>query len=328
VASASATLSARLSGWDVNHYLTLSKVGYQKDSPSCAFYPLWPAIIHLATFMTFGHALLASLVLANALSLVAFWLFYRLVEQNYGPVLARDALILMVAFPGALFFSIPYTESLFLVLVLIFFHGLRSERYLVSCVAVFLMPLAKAVGVFVVLPLAWHLYERRKHWKHGLMLLVPLAGYATYFGIMRASTGNPFEGFDAQRSYPNSPSIRNIFDLAGFTTAFLNVNSLDGMMDSALDRGFFIMLLILLPLIFRLNKTWFFYVLAAGVVPAASSWFMSYRRYIMICFPVFIILAQGLQRLKSRWLFWYYVLMLVALQIWAVIHFANGAWAG
>jgi hypothetical protein len=100
------------------------------------------------------------------------------------------------------------------------------------------------------------------------------------------------------------------------------------MMDSALDRGFFIMLLILLPLIFRLNKTWFFYVLAAGVVPAASSWFMSYRRYIMICFPVFIILAQGLQRLKSRWLFWYYVLMLVALQIWAVIHFANGAWAG
>ena len=161
-----------------------------------------------------------------------------------------------------------------------------------------------------------------------LLLLCPLVGYAAYFGLMHVWTGNAFEGFVAQKSYPNSPSIRNAFDVPHFTDALLNVHSLGGMMDGALDRVFFVLFLVLLPMIWRLDRVWFVYALPAGLVPALTSWFMSYRRYFMMLFPAFVVLALLLAKSKNRWLFWYYVVLLAAVQAWAVSQFINFKWAG
>jgi hypothetical protein len=100
------------------------------------------------------------------------------------------------------------------------------------------------------------------------------------------------------------------------------------MMDSLFDRALFVLFLCLLPLVYRLNKTWFFYTVAAGSVPALTSWFMSYRRYYVVLFPLFIVMAQLVARAKNRWLFWYYVAILGAIQVWAIIQFTTFNWAG
>jgi hypothetical protein len=361
------SLASRFTACDIAHYLVLSRDGYVPGSRSCAFYPLWPEIIRLGSSLTGGRPLLVGLVLANALSLLSFWMLYRLVGRRYGWKVGRDALILVLAFPGALFFSFPYTESLYLVLVLGLFLGLESGRWVWSAIAGFLMPLARPVGVFVVLPLAWYFYARWAEQKRGnrelkiptgepgiesrtwnagpgdaslefgarpfqfgpcLLVMCPLLGYAAYFWLMHLWTGNALEGFEAQQSYPNSPSIGNMFNCAGFLHALANVQTLDGMMDSALDRASFLLVIALLPLVWRLDRTWFFYTLPAGLVPALTSWFMSYRRYTMVLFPVFIVLAQLLGRPRTRFIFWYYVACLAALQAWAVKQFVNFNWAG
>ena len=300
----SPSLPSKLGAWDAAHYLILSERGYEAGSHSCAFYPLWPAEIRAASVLSFGRPLLAGMVLANILSIVALLMCYKLLAREYGDLVGRRSLVLLLAFPSAFFFSLAYTESLYLSLVVVFFWFLGRDRYFWPVVAAFLAPLTKAIGVFLVLPLAWHLYERRKPWKYWLLLLAPLAGYAAYFGLMHLNTGNAFEGFDAQKAYPYSPSIKNMFNFAGLSEAFLNVQSFDGMMDSLLDRALFVLLVLLLPLVWRLNRTWFFYTAAAGVVPALTSWFMSYRRYFLVCFPAFVILAQ-LSTKKPPWAFWY-----------------------
>jgi len=323
----SPTVSSRLGAWDAAHYLILSQTGYQAGSHSCAFYPLWPGLIHAASILTFGRPLLAALLLANALSLLAFWLFYHLVKNHFGEMVGKNSLILLLAFPSAFFFSFPYTESLYLVMVLACFLELERGHYALPALTAFLMPLTKAIGVFMVFPIIWHLYEQKKACKYWLLLLAPLLGYAAYFGVMYAQTGNAFEGFAAQKEYPNSPSIKNMFNVPGIFAAAVNIQSVDGMMDSALDRGFFLLFLALLPLVYKLNKTWFFYTLPAGLVPALTSWFMSYRRYIMVCFPIFIVLAQLLQKTNPK-VFWYYVILLAGLQVWAIIQFTNFNWAG
>lgn len=326
--SATPSLASRFAAWDAAHYLTLSQDGYEAGSHSCAFYPLWPAVIRAATVLTPGNPLLPGLLLANGLSVVAFWLFYRLVETRLGEALARDSLVLLLAFPGALFLSFPYSEPLFLSLVLLLFLFIFREEYLWAAVPAFLLPLTRAVGIFIAVPLAWHLYEHRRSWRHWLLLLAPLLGYAAYFGLMRASTGNAFEGFDAQRAYPNSPSIANIFNLPAFARAFASIGSFDGMLDGALDRALFIVFLAMLPLIYRLNKTWFWYALPTGLIPALSNQLFSYRRFIIVCFPVFIALAELLARARSRWFFWYYVVLLAGIQAWAVKQFLTFNWAG
>jgi hypothetical protein len=316
-------------------------------------------------------------------------LFYRLVERHVGRAVGRDALILMLAFPGALFFSFPYTESLYLLLVVVFFWALELERWVWVALAACLLPLARPVGIFIALPLAWYLWRGQgeagrtsdhsppkpepkglnelselhglREERHGrsalpgleqvgashsggavpgracgkggslwrwVLLLCPLLGYAAYFGLMCVWTGNAFEVFDAQRSYPNSPSIRNMFDYAGLASGLLNFQTFDGMTDGLLDRVLFLLFLALLPLVYRLNRAWFFYTLACGLVPALTSWFISYRRYFMVLFPVFIVLAQLLQKTGRRWIFWYYVVLLAAMQAWAVLRFVSFKWAG
>lgn len=425
------TMASRFASWDSAHYLTLSQNGYFAGSNSCAFYPLWPAMIRLFGFYMVKNPLAAGMVLANGLSLLGFWLFFKMVERRYGPNIARDAVILMLAFPGALFFSFPYSEALYMVLLMLFFGGLELQRYSWTAVAGFLLPLARPVGVFTVVPLAWYLVERRSiaspvstvrvpartlpvkslrpafqrqlqeesseigelsepgvcevmagssprnslqipshkmrdipsnvfrspvqnpafnegevgeqptHLTTGgdkllvpvgvwswLLLACPVLGYAAYFGLINVWTGNPFEGFAAQKHYPNAPSMANMVNCSGFINALLNIHSFDGMTDSVLDRFFFLLFISCIPLIYRLNKVWFFYVLPAGLVPALTSWFMSYRRYVMVLFPMFVVLAQLLARTKARWLFWYYVALLAVLQAWAVIRFTNFEWAG
>jgi Gpi18-like mannosyltransferase len=166
----SATLSSRFSTWDIAHYLRLSQDGYEAGSPSCAFYPLWPAVLRVGTVITGNRPVLAAMLLANALSLVGLWLLYRLVERRCGAAVSRDSLILLLAFPGALFFSFPYSESLYLVLLMLFFWSLELRRWFWLAVAGFLLPLARPVGVFIVLPLAWFLFEQwRKARSHEIL---------------------------------------------------------------------------------------------------------------------------------------------------------------
>jgi hypothetical protein len=339
------TLSSRFSSWDVAHYLQLSRDGYEAGSHSCAFYPLWPALINLGATVTRSPPLLAALLLTQALSLLGFWMLYRLIKRHTGADVARDSLILMLAFPGALFFSFPYSESIFLAIVMLFFWGLELKRWPWIATASFLLPMTRPTGLFIIVPLGWWLWENRrpeaehvkrpsgtrvrcKHFAFWLLLICPLLGSAAYFGLMYAWTGNALEGFAAQTAYPNSPSIANIFRYVDFWHALKNLRTLDGMLDAALDRLFFVAFLALLWPIYRLDRVWFFYVLPAGLIPALSSWFMSYRRYIMVLFPLFVVLALSLRQTKRRWIFWYYVVLMAALQGWAIRQFTDFDWAG
>jgi hypothetical protein len=211
---------------------------------------------------------------------------------------------------------------------MVFFFGLETRRYLWAGISCLLMPLTKAIGVFIILPMAWHFFQSKVDRKKWLLLVLPLAGYAAYFGVMWFYTGNAFEGFKAQQKYPNAPSIANMFNFAGLAHAFVNMYSYDGMLDSILDRALFVVVLCALPLLWLRNKTWFFYVATAGVIPALSSWFISYRRYFLILFPLFVVGAQLFRKIQYRWVFWYYVVIMALMQAWAAIQFARFQWAG
>ncbi len=321
------TLATHFATWDDAHYLFLSEKGYQKGTASCAFYPLWPYLIRVCSWLTFGNHFVAGLLLANLLSAVAFLVFHYFVERHHGLPTANATVALLLAYPGAIFFSFIYTESLFLLLVVLFFLCLFAERYAWVGVIGFLLPLTKAVGVFCLFPLLLQLWLKRARWKEYLAYYGPILGYATYFGIMYSTTGNALEGFEAQRFYPNQPSVANIFDVPGFLSRLFMPVRLHGMLDSALDRGLFLLLVACLYPIWKLNKVYFVYACFIGLVPAASSWFLSYTRNVMMCFPLFIALGGWLGRKDPRWLLWYFVVLLAAFQVWFLWRQINFVWA-
>jgi hypothetical protein len=377
-----ATWRSQLSYLDGIYYLRLARDWYSPGDEVCAFYPLWPWLIRTASPFFGGDLLVTGLLLASCFSVAGMFLFYELVAKQAGEDIAERSLILLAAFPGAIFFSLLYTESLFFFLSMLFFHGLFRQRMWMTCLSGFLLPMTRAVGIFILLPLVWHLFWRgwrrwatgngptsahgaveiaekaiseettfKKHaprWLNAtpalkrfcdllmclaaqrlwLGLMAILAGYASYLAIMFFATGNPFEGFSAQRKFPALASVANIVNLGKFWRSFRNVGAVHGQLDSAIDRMLFLLFLATLPKVWRLDRSYFFYVLGMGLLPVLSNGFMSYTRFVELCFPMFIVLAGWLAGPTKRLLLWYYVALAAVTQGVFLIRNINFHWAG
>jgi putative flippase GtrA len=147
--------------WDAAHYLYLSEVGYNQGVSSCAFYPLWPLLVlGVATGIGVNHVW-AGLVLANLLAVAGFSLFWWVVRERLGARTAWWACVFLFLFPGSLFFHFVYSEPLFFLLVMLMVAGLERNRYGLVWAAAFLLPLTRAIGLFGIVPLAWHLIARQ-----------------------------------------------------------------------------------------------------------------------------------------------------------------------
>lgn len=152
--------------WDAEHYLYLSAAGYSAEARSIAFYPLWPLAIRAGAALTGLSHVASGLLLANLCSLVGWLVFHRVAARRWGEVVADAALAMLVVFPGSLFFQFVYSESLFFLLLMVLWWGLERRHWSAAGFAALLLPLARGVGVFAVLPLAWHV-ARERGWGAG-----------------------------------------------------------------------------------------------------------------------------------------------------------------
>jgi hypothetical protein len=323
-----ATLVSHFATWDGAHYLFVAQYGYLKGDQSCAFYPLWPMLIKLGSVFTGGNLFVAGLVLANLFFIAAILLFRRLITEWHGLEMANTATLLLLAFPGSIFFSFIYTESLFLFLIVLFFYFLFRNDCLGVAIVGFFLPLTKAIGIFCVAPLLWHLYSNRRPAREALAVFGLIAGYVGYFAIMYFFTGNAFEGFEAQRFYPTKPSISKIIDLRLNAMAFFFIGNFPVSAVNILNRIFFASLLITLPWIWQLNKTYFVYAVFAGIVPAFSALYFSYTRNVVTCFPFFLALAGYLVARGSHRLKWFLILLFCGLETFLLYYYVNCKFAG
>ena len=141
-------------GWDTISYLGIAILGYRQDA-SIAFMPLYPLMIRFAAPIFGGNYLLATLVLSTLLCIIASILMYELFAAMYPQTVARDAVVLFLAFPTAFFLLAGYTESLFIVLVLIFWLLARKKRWFWAALAAGLATLTRLQGVVLSAVLLW-----------------------------------------------------------------------------------------------------------------------------------------------------------------------------
>ncbi|MFO1501342.1 MAG: hypothetical protein U1G07_23630 [Verrucomicrobiota bacterium] len=332
--------------WDAAHYLALSEVGYERGSPSCAFYPLWPLAVRAGAVFTHGNHLLAGLLLANACSIGALTIFYRMAAQRFGGIAARWSLVWLAAFPGALFFHFIYSESLFLLLCLLLWRALAHDRWGPAFRFAFCLPLTRAVGVFCLGPILYAVVKR--HWlatrqgeavrprlgsgwlrsEPGWVLVGPLAGWLFYLALMWIWTGHPFEGFDAQKHWGRVHSLSNLVNWPKFVWALFHPSAWHEFGGSLLDRCVFAMLLFCLPGLWRIDQGLCLWAIFLGVVPAMSGTFTSFTRFGCVVFPMF--LALGIALIRPRWRSWRWLLLGFFLSLQAVLvwRFVNFRWAG
>ncbi len=295
-----------LETFDAQQYLHLSVYGYQPGQGPIAFWPLWPGCIALGRLLGLTP-LVSALLLSNALAIAGALVFHRLAALDIGQSGADVALLLLLAYPTAFYFALPYSESLFFLLVVVLFLALRTSQIAIATTAATLTPLARPVGAFIVIPLLVHLFfvRRERSWERRDVAPIggACAGVALYFAFMTIATGDPFAAFGAQKWFASHGSLQRLLDPVAFVQVLFGPGKLLAFTGSLLDRIFFAFYVAMLVPIWLFNRTYFAYALVLGVIPAVTLYFASFSRYTLVLFPMFIVLGKALSTDRAKvWL--------------------------
>ncbi|MBU1127112.1 hypothetical protein KKF11_02105, partial [Patescibacteria group bacterium] len=143
--------------FDGMHYLSIAKHGYGIYQQ--AFFPLYPKLIALLSPVFLGRDLLTALFINFVGLFFACFFFYRLAKLDFSLKVSRRALIFLLIFPTAFYFSAIYTESLFLMLILGSFYFGRTRKWLLAGVLGMLASLTRLPGVFLFPALLFELFS-------------------------------------------------------------------------------------------------------------------------------------------------------------------------
>jgi len=158
--------------WDSGHYINIAlnwySVGPGGPSETWAFFPLYPALMRTVStpimgFMSPSQAVaLGGFLISNALFFVAIFYFYKLSDA----VLKNGDLALLstIAFslwPGSLFYSCVYTESLFMALMVSALYLLERNKTFSAVILGLLAGWTRPNGFLIFVPFLYKAVEKR-----------------------------------------------------------------------------------------------------------------------------------------------------------------------
>ncbi len=200
---------ASLTGSDSVYLLGIAANGYHAlpihdNYLDWVFFPLYPLVVRIATFLTFGNVSLAGVLVSNLALLVSAWLLFRLGERRLGTDRALLAVVYLIIAPGAVAFAMAYSDSLFLMLALLAVGAAERGRWGLMGIAYGLATLTRLPGLLLAVPLLLIvLGSERRSWRAALPLLLgPLAlgGFTVY---LWQKLGVWFAYLQAQTSWNN-----------------------------------------------------------------------------------------------------------------------------
>ncbi len=313
--------------WDAQQYLLISRYGYTADPMADVCYPLWPFCIRLFSYVTGGNHLLSGLILANLFSIAALVMLHGYLSRSDGSETADRTVMLMLAFPGALFLLFPYSEPLFLLLSVGMFILLSRNDYLKAGIVSFFAALTRPVGVLWIVPFALHILRNRKPSALAYTSLT-LLGYASYFAVMYFSTGNALAGFASQDRFLAHASIGKLFDPIGFIRMLSVTPNVHSFIGSAIDRTWFFLFVLSLYPLWKRDKMMFAYALVMGLIPAHTLSVMAFTRYSLMLIPSFVVAADFFAPAARRGIFYLTLAGLFGVQVIFLIRHINFYWVG
>ncbi len=298
--------------WDACWYTKIATFGYEPAENSVNFWPLFPLLTGLTGRLLLGAMALGGLVVAGVGYVVAMTGLRRLVALDFDDETALATVIAISIFPTAFFFFAPFTESLFLATAVWAILGARRRLWVLAAAAGLLAGLTRIQGVFLVLPLGW---EALQWWRAGgwggagrrwpargtilrpaVATLAPLLGFAAFLAFSSVVAGKT--PLDTQELW-GGESFHPPWDVIQASWQW------------ALDHHDALQLLNLVTLLVFAFVT----ILGVRQVPVAYSLYAipqivligtriqptpltSTARYLLVVFPVFVILAL----VPGRWL--------------------------
>lgn len=310
------------SHWDGEHYVALAAGGYLQppEQVSPAFFPLYPLLMRSFAGLFGGPVSWGALsVWGTLISLLAlpFALFfvYRIAESGWDAGVARGAVLALAFFPTTFFLNAAYTESLFLALSAGSLWAARVRGdLLLACLLAGLAAATRNVGIFLLAPLAYEWFRNRGLYRwRGLYLALAPSGLVAYAAYLWLRFGDPILFYTDQQKWGREPAGPLATIAKAWQSAvegsgrlldprLLSDPSLANLANHLAGAAnlynllFFLFALVVLLAGLRdlppdLALYAFLLVLPAALFGTPQSPLMGAPRYILVAFPLFIVLG-------------------------------------
>ncbi|HWS30957.1 MAG TPA: mannosyltransferase family protein [Clostridia bacterium] len=320
-------LSTLVYGYKGGIWDTLQSLWLRSDSPSylglaerwyvtegdprfhIVFFPFYPVLIRVFSYITGGYFSSAMLVSTLCASAAAVY-FYELCALDMPRKGALRAVKYLFLLPAAFFFAAPMTESLFLLICVASMYYLRKKRVFVSCILAAVAGFTRSAGILLFIPIviegvtelaALRRAGEKAAFKKNLikrlacLFIVPL-GLLGYLYINYAVWGDPLKFMEVQRDHWGQ-GIGFFFNSAAYQTDYAVNAAKAG--DTRLLWTLFVPNLIasfaaLGVMVYgakKLRPSYTLYFLGYFAFSIGATWLLSAPRYLAAAFPLPIVLS-------------------------------------
>jgi hypothetical protein len=278
-------------------FLRIATAGYVDGDGSAAFFPLYPLLIRFLSPLLGGHPLAAAFFISHAAAYGAMAFLYFLTASEWDERVARRTVLYLAVFPTSFFLLSPYSEALYLLLVLACLWGARRGRWAVAGLAGAGAAATRNLGVLLVLPLVVEAFQRWREERAPRRLVTSVAWsalvvivLAAYLAFWRALSGDALAPLHQQATWQREASFPLATVVRGTREAFRFVGLFPG--------GYHLVdWLIVVPalagalwVVVRARPMYTAYTWASMVAPLSFIFplrpFMSLPRFLLPVFPI------------------------------------------
>lgn len=275
--------------FDGVHYLGIAKDGYAYQFTQ-AFFPLYPILIRIASSLLQLNLLLSGLLVSNVAFFAGLVIFHKLILDQFDKKTAMWSVVFLFAFPTSFYFGAVYTEGLFFLLIMLSFYFFSKQKILLSSIFGLFASLTRFVGMI----LAFTIQNYKKI--NILPLVVVPTGLLLYMMYLKFEFNNAIYFLTSQSAFGQERSTTTIILLPQVLyRSSKQILTTDGLVlfNSILDLSALIFCLALLIMsIKHARREWILFSVFSVITPTLTGSLASMPRYILIAFPMFVVLAR------------------------------------
>lgn len=193
---------------DTPHYINIAKNGYTATGDTAnqiVFYPLYPMLMR-AFAVVFRDYFISGVIVSNICLGFSGYFLYKLIDKELGFKKAYDGLFIYLLYPFGAFTVTVFTESLFLMLVLMCLYFLKKEKWLIAGIAGLLAALSRSQGIALLVPAVYEIIvymirQKKFRFKTLWVFIIPV-GTLSYLLLNKVVQGDWFAFVKHQAAEP------------------------------------------------------------------------------------------------------------------------------
>lgn len=290
--------------WDGGWYLPIITDGYKITYPGVSgtyyafsFFPLYPLVTKIINYII-RNPLLSGLIVSNACFLVSLIILNKFVTEEFGRAIASKTILYLSIFPTTFFFNSVYSESTYLLFLILSFYYAKKGNWLYSGIFGFFCSLTRLAGISLLVPVLY-LYAKQYYRSTNFVsknllyiCLIPL-GLVTYMLYQYLLTGDLLQFVDTSKNWGHSISLPYVSIKNAVGLVFIGTKSIQTKVYWSLELLFTTFIIFMIIMAFKyLDFSYTLLMLTQVLFPLSSSSLEGMKRFILVIFPVYILLSK------------------------------------